>query len=143
MRTKHFVALGTMFVLADRFPSGAGRVSTELRLLAKRFAISTKRIVMLRVLLILATATQASYAQIADEATLQAAGIRTIKSRHLTLYTDLPASPEIDQLPLVFDLAIPRWATFFRTDASVLADWRVDACVMRDGKRFEGLRLVA
>ena len=81
------------------------------------------------------------HAQIPDEATLRQAGIRTLQSKHLTLFTDLPSSPKVDELPQVFDLAIPQWSEFFAAAPGQLNDWHVTACIMRDGSRFEDYRL--
>lgn len=87
------------------------------------------------------TSPQTASAQVPDEATLRQAGIRTLRSHHLTLHTDLPSSPDVDELPRVFDLAIPQWTEFFQANAGQLDDWHVTACVMRDGQRFEDYRL--
>jgi len=98
----------------------------------------------LRLLLTIAIALLASElrAQTPDAETLKAAGIRTITSKHLTLYTDLPSTPGIDELPKVFDLAIPQWAEFFKADVERLSTWHVVACVMKDSNRFEEYRLM-
>lgn len=98
----------------------------------------------IRLLLTIAIALLAGelFAQTPDRATLEAAGIRTLKSKHLTLYTDLPSAPGVDELPRVFDLAIPLWAKFFQADVDQLKDWHVVACVMRDSERFEEYRLM-
>ncbi len=82
------------------------------------------------------------FAQPVDVEALKAAGIRTLESKHLTLYTDLPPTPEVDELPKVFDLAIPQWAEFFQADAKRLATWHVTACVMKDSNRFEEYQLM-
>lgn len=76
------------------------------------------------------------FAEVPDTATLKAAGIRTLQSRHLTLYTDLPAADDVDTLPDAFDKAVPQWAKFFAVDPERLRDWHVVACVMQDGQRF-------
>lgn len=81
-------------------------------------------------------------AQVPDTNTLREAGIRTLKSRHLTLYTDLPSSPDVDDLAKVFDLAISQWAQFFNAQPAALDNWHVVACVMQDAQRFEDYRLL-
>lgn len=78
----------------------------------------------------------------ANNETLLAAGIRTLTSKHLTLYTDLPSSPDVDELPDVFDAAVPQWAKFFRVDAKQLDSWRVTACVIQNKERFREYRLL-
>ena len=80
-------------------------------------------------------------ARVPDEATLRQAGIRVLNSKHLTLYTDLPSSPDVDALPQVFDLAIPQWTKVFEASAGRLDTWHVTACVMRDGQRFQDYHL--
>src|SRR5262249_12901583 len=55
-----------------------------------------------------------------DEAKLTAAGIRKVEGRHLILYTDLPAAAEVDELPRVFDVAVPLWCDYFSVPLSRL-----------------------
>ncbi|MBA4107066.1 MAG: hypothetical protein C0485_15070 [Pirellula sp.] len=45
-----------------------------------------------------------------------AAGIRELTGQHIRLFTDLPSSPAVDELPAVFDAAIPLWAKYFDLD---------------------------
>lgn len=45
-----------------------------------------------------------------------AAGIRELTGQHIRLFTDLPSSPAVDELPAVFDAAIPLWAKYFELD---------------------------
>ncbi|RIK78755.1 MAG: hypothetical protein DCC67_11275 [Planctomycetota bacterium] len=42
-----------------------------------------------------------------------AAGLRLLEGRRLRLFTDLPSSPAVDELPAVFDAAVPQWAAYF------------------------------
>lgn len=76
-------------------------------------------------------------AEVADDATLKAAGIRKLTSEHLTLYTDLPSQREVDDLPKIFDLAIPQWSKFFGTGAETFQEWKVTACVIQNKERFQ------
>jgi hypothetical protein len=78
-----------------------------------------------------------------DEALVRAAGLRVLKGQHLTLYTDLPPSPDVDELPLVFDRAAPLWSHYFgfttrATDrlSQKLAAWRVRGSIMANPARF-------
>ena len=41
-----------------------------------------------------------------------AAGFRQVAGKHLTLVTDLPPSPAVDELPRLFDAAFPRWCEY-------------------------------
>jgi hypothetical protein len=77
-----------------------------------------------------------------DQVRAAAAGIRKLQSRHLVLYTDLPASPEIDSLPATFDAAVPLWAAYFGIDPAVTADWKVQAHLIRDRDKFAALKLL-
>lgn len=80
--------------------------------------------------------------RVPDEATLKAAGIRTLTSEHLTLYTDLPSSPEVDQLPKVFELAIPLWAKYFEVGQNTFEGWKVTAHIIRNKERFREYKLL-
>lgn len=71
-----------------------------------------------------------------DEAKVAAAGIRKLSGKHLTIYTDLPADPAVDELPKVFDLALPQWTKYFELDETTAADWKVNGYLMKDKERF-------
>jgi hypothetical protein len=75
-----------------------------------------------------------------DEGKLAAAGIRQISGKHIVLHTDLPAG-EVDELPAVFDAAVPLWAEYFGVDADEVARWKIVGHVMRDKERFLGAGL--
>lgn len=77
-----------------------------------------------------------------DEGLLRAAGFRKLAGTHLTLFTDLRAAPEIDELPLAFDLAFPQWCEYFRVDAARHSDWRVTGFLGKDRSRFEQARVL-
>src|SRR5664279_4771397 len=44
-----------------------------------------------------------------DDARIKAAGIRKLSGEHLTLYTDLPSTRAVDELPALFDQAYSQW----------------------------------
>ena len=88
-----------------------------------------------------------------DEARLRAAGIRRLASRHLILYTDLPAEASIEALPEQFDQAVPQWIEYFKdalprdVEADAAADnatdteteapsWQAVGCLIKDKARF-------
>lgn len=77
-----------------------------------------------------------------DENRLNSAGIRKLESRHLVLYTDLPASEAIDALPQVFDQAVPLWAAYFGVSQKQTANWRVRAFLVGDREKFAALDLL-
>ncbi|MGE0756572.1 MAG: hypothetical protein AB7F89_12380 [Pirellulaceae bacterium] len=71
-----------------------------------------------------------------DEEAVRAAGLRRLSGRHLILYTDLPASSEVDELPYVFDAAVPQWCEYFDIPAAGLANWVNIGALMQDKARF-------
>jgi hypothetical protein len=92
-----------------------------------------------------------------DEDRLRAAGIRRLASRHLVLYTDLPAEASIEALPEQFDQAVPQWIEYFKdalprdqksdgaadtasdnaADAGTEAPpWQAVGCLIKDKARF-------
>lgn len=79
---------------------------------------------------------------IVDAAQVKAAGLRVLEGKHLTIYTDVPSSPAFDELPAVFDAAVPQWAAYFGIPAAKTAAWRMSGFVMVDKKKFEALGLI-
>lgn len=71
-----------------------------------------------------------------DEPRLTSQGIRKLTGKHLTLYTDLPAAPDVDELPEVFDQAVPQWCEYFGVASAKVEDWRMTAFVMSEKERF-------
>ena len=69
-------------------------------------------------------------------------GIRRIVGEHLTLYTDLPPSAEVDALPGLFDQAFGSWCAYFGVDAQRHAGWHVRGHLMRSRERFEAAGFV-
>jgi hypothetical protein len=76
-----------------------------------------------------------------DEGKIAAAGIRKLAGRHIALYTDLPAAAEIDELPRVFDAAVPQWCAYFGVDPATLTTWKIVGCVIQEKARFQGAGL--
>jgi len=64
-------------------------------------------------------------------------GIRRIAGNHLILYTDLPANPEVDGLPAIFDLAVPQWCNYFEVDANKVVEWQMTGFLMKDREKFD------
>ncbi len=81
---------------------------------------------------------------VADEPDAAGAGggIRRLAGQHLTLYTDLPSSEEVDGLPGLFDQAFSQWCAYFGVDEDQHADWRVRGHLMKSRPRFEAAGLV-
>ncbi len=72
-----------------------------------------------------------------DEARVRAAGIRRLAGKRLVLYTDMPASPAVEELPETFDRAFPQWCEYFDTDPGKHTDWQMTGFLMRDKARFQ------
>ena len=76
-----------------------------------------------------------------DDERVAAHGIRKLAGEHLTLYTDLPAADDVDELPLVFDKAVPQWCEYFGVDPVRAENWRMTAFLMADRDRFHAAEL--
>ena len=77
-----------------------------------------------------------------DEARAAQAGIRKLSAKHLRLFTDLPASAEVDALPAAFDQALPQWCQYFGVETAAHADWWVTGFLMNDASRFRQVGLL-
>jgi hypothetical protein len=77
-----------------------------------------------------------------DEARVQAAGIRKLPGKYLTLYTDLPANADIDQLPALFEQAYPQWCDYFGKPDQAQKPWHINGCLMLDRNRFVDAGLI-
>lgn len=73
-----------------------------------------------------------------DDSKAAVTGIRKLAGRHLTLYTDVPPGPEVDDLTQAFDLAVPQWCRYFGIDPAHAADWHMTGFVMHAKDRFVG-----
>ena len=58
------------------------------------------------------------------------------------LYTDVPPSPEVDQLPAIFDKAVPQWAAYLGIDLAKTKKWQPSAYLIADRRRFAALGLL-
>jgi hypothetical protein len=77
-----------------------------------------------------------------DLAGLADAGLRRLASQHLQLITDLPSSPAVDELPQVFDQAVPCWCRYFQVEPEDVAAWQMTAYLIRDRSLFRDLGLL-
>ncbi len=73
-----------------------------------------------------------------DDTKAAVAGIRKLTGKHLTLYTDVPPSPEVDDLPDAFDAAVPLWREYFRVPPAGVTGWHMTGFVMQEKSRFQG-----
>lgn len=72
-----------------------------------------------------------------DEAKLREDGIRRLDGKHIRLYTDLPPSEAVDELPRVFDLAMPMVCDYFELDPKKAEDFHVEAFLVADDAKFK------
>ena len=93
-------------------------------------------------LILLVSAEPTHAAQGPSEDALAQAGIRRLESQRLTLYTDLPSTPAVDQLPAAFDQAYPQWCKYFNVPQQQVPPWHATACLMRDQARFKATGLL-
>ena len=77
-----------------------------------------------------------------DPAALRRAGIRKVESQFLSLYTDLPPSKAIDELPEVFDAAVPEWCEYLGIAPSRVNVWRVNGFLIKDKSLFKQAGLI-
>ena len=77
-----------------------------------------------------------------DEDRVKAHGIRTLTSRHLTLFTDFQIDAEIEQLPELFDRAVPQWCGYFGLAEEIADAWRVRGHLMKERERFAAAGLL-
>lgn len=69
-------------------------------------------------------------------------GLRHLAGRHLLLYTDVDADPQVDVLPRVFDQATDQWCRYFKIRPVRAADWRIRGCLMREKRPFAACGLL-
>ena len=77
-----------------------------------------------------------------DERRAAAAGIRVLESAHLRLFTDLPSSQAVDELPLVFSKAAPQWADYFGVGPQRVSQWQMQGYLIQDRAKFAALDLL-
>ncbi len=83
-----------------------------------------------------ATSSPATAATDQDSSAIVPAGVRRLAGKHLTLYTDVPSSPGVDELPQVFDLAIEPWCRYFHIDRKKVESWKMNGYLIQERERF-------
>ena len=63
-------------------------------------------------------------------------GIRRVEGKNVTLTTDLPSSPGVDQIPAALDAAIPHICRFFNVDERKFENWKINAFLMGNVDSF-------
>ncbi|MEX0641877.1 MAG: hypothetical protein WD468_04210, partial [Pirellulales bacterium] len=76
-----------------------------------------------------------------DDAALASAGVRKLTGKHLTLYTDVASSPAIDELPAVFDQAVPLWCAYLGIDPKKVETWHIRGSLIKDKTVFQRVGL--
>jgi hypothetical protein len=94
--------------------------------------VTKAKLVLILALILLVPSAAAAV----DDARAAAAGIRKVPGKRLTLYTDLPAGRDIDELPVVFEQAFPQWCAYFGIKPSDHPDWHMTGFLMKDKARF-------
>ncbi|HYO25071.1 MAG TPA: hypothetical protein VEQ85_08975 [Lacipirellulaceae bacterium] len=77
-----------------------------------------------------------------DVRRLAAAGLRMVEGQHLRLVTDLPPSPAVDELPEVFDAAVPLWCEYFGVAPAQLQRQKFLGFLVSDRQQFAALGLL-
>jgi hypothetical protein len=63
-------------------------------------------------------------------------GFQQLHGKYITVITDLPLDDHVRELPLLFDKAVPQWCNLFGVPLKDVADWHVEAYVMKFRERF-------
>jgi hypothetical protein len=73
---------------------------------------------------------------------VESSGIRKLEGKYITIFTDVPSSPDVDGLPAVFDAAVPQWAEYFGVDLTTKKPWQARGYLIGDRRRFEALGMM-
>ena len=76
-----------------------------------------------------------------DENLIAANGIRKLAGKYVSIYTDVRNRPDIEELPRVFDEAVPQWCEYFGVELNRVQGWHVRAMIMADDQRFRAAKL--
>jgi hypothetical protein len=71
-----------------------------------------------------------------DESLMKQNGIRRLESKHLILYTDLPISEQVDDLPQLFDQLIPLLCRYFELNRQNYETFKVEGFLIDDFEKF-------
>ncbi len=63
-------------------------------------------------------------------------GIRRVEGKNVTLTTDLPPSPGVDEIPAALDAAIPHICRYFGIDERKFENWKINAFLMGNVDSF-------
>lgn len=62
--------------------------------------------------------------------------MQRVVGQYITIHTDLPITPELEELPRAFDEAVPQLCAYFQLPIAAWANWRVSGCIMQNPERF-------
>lgn len=89
--------------------------------------------------LILAVAVFAFFTNESKLAIAQnAPAFSVLQGNHIKIVTDLKKTPELQELPMVFDMAVPQWCEFFSVRPADYTNWRLTCYLMQNPDRFRG-----
>jgi hypothetical protein len=69
-------------------------------------------------------------------------GIRKIEGKHSTIYTDVKVRDSIEELPAIFDAAVPQWCAYFSVEEERTKPWKMNTFLIRDKERFRKAGLI-
>ena len=78
-----------------------------------------------------------SNCQASGQDSRQLGNFQKVKGKHLELLTDLPLDADLEELPVIFDAAIPLWQEIFGVSDTEVQEWVCQGHVMLDRGRFE------
>ncbi|WP_145075450.1 hypothetical protein [Aureliella helgolandensis] len=65
-----------------------------------------------------------------------------MSGRYVDVITDMELTDSLRELPRVLDAAVPIWCSEFGISESTVADWHLEAFIMKSRERFEAARLI-
>lgn len=79
--------------------------------------------------------------EIDDEQVLRS-GIRKLEGRYVTIYTDIPSRFAVDEIPRVFDAAVPLWCEYFGLPEEKVDGWKLTGYLMQSKERHRQVGLL-
>ena len=65
-----------------------------------------------------------------------------LQGNHIKIVTDLEKTAELQELPRVFDLAVPQWCDFFSVRPGDYQDWKLTCYLMQNPDRFRSVGML-
>jgi len=91
---------------------------------------------------VLAATVSIANAQLTEPTNEEGLPFRRVEGKHLTIVTDLPSSPTVDELPKVFDAAVPQWCEYFEVPEQTISDWHLTGYLIVSKERFKQANLL-